>query len=132
MMRLLFILFELLLCTNIFAEDTQWFKATELALKYRTYSGWTDWSEWKPVEVNVRVDFSQDRIILYSADPQIYRIVAKNNSKCTSDTVAFSIIDQDGDRGDLRLRFLENNDIVQLYVDFNNICWVYNMRLLNR
>lgn len=132
MMRLLFILFELLLCTSVFSEDIKWFKANELALKYKTYSGWTDWSEWKPVDVNVRMDFSQDRIIIYSADPQIYRIVAKNYSKSNSNTIAFNIIDQDGDRGDLRLRFLENDNIVQLYIDFNNICWVYNMRLLNR
>lgn len=132
MMRLLFILFELLLCTSVFSEDVKWFKANELALKYKTYSGWTDWTEWRPVDVNVRMDFSQDKIIIYSADPQIYRIVAKNYSKSNSDTIAFNIIDQDGDRGDLRLRFLENNNIVQLYIDFNNICWVYNMRLLNR
>lgn len=132
MMRLLFILFELLLCTSVFSEDVKWFKANELALKYKTYSGWTDWTEWRPVDVNVRMDFSQDRIIIYSADPQIYRIVAKNYSKSNSETIAFSVIDQDGDRGDIRLRFLENDNIVQLYIDFNNICWVYNMRLLNR
>ena len=40
--------------------------------------------------------------------------------------VKFYVIDQDYDRGSIRLR-VERNGNSQIYVDFSNVAWVYNV-----
>jgi hypothetical protein len=44
--------------------------------------------------------------------------------------IKFSVIDQDGDRGTVRLR-IQNDGNSQLYVDFADIMWVYNVYRIN-
>lgn len=39
------------------------------------------------------------------------------------------MIDQDGDRGTLRFR-KQNNGVNQIYIDFKNVQWVYNVNYL--
>jgi len=39
----------------------------------------------------------------------------------------FYVIDQDGDLGYVRLR-IEKNGNSQVYIDFNDVMWVYNVR----
>ena len=111
------------MCTA-YAQNKSVFKAYELAIKIEG-----EWSDWQPVNIPVVVDYEQDIIIIYSAKTQKYLIIEEtaaapdNNGK----QVAFKVIDQDGDVGRFRFR-VQNNGTKQIYVDFNDISWCYNVK----
>lgn len=104
--------------------QTQWYKATEFAYKVVGYN----WSDWEKVSINIEFDLRNDVIIIYSNGTQIYKIVQQVQSPYdpSGTQVKFQVIDQDYDRGYLRLR-MENNGNSQIYVDFSDISWVYNV-----
>lgn len=130
------ILITLLTLSNVFyaqsQDNTIWFKATHVAMKYKTYNVWSDWSDWQECDVNIRMDLSNDKIIIYSLEPQIYRVIETVNAPYDSngEQIAFKVIDQDNDIGRLRLR-IENNSNTQIYIDFNDVSWVYNIKRIN-
>lgn len=108
-----------------------WFKTTAYA--YRTYNFgydvWNDWSNWIESNMNMKIDLSNDKITIYSPEVQIYRVYEASDQYRDSEggtQVKFSVVDQDGDYGHLRLR-VERNGNSQVYVDFNNVSWVYNV-----
>ena len=107
-----------------YAQNKSVFKAYELAIKIEG-----EWSDWHPVNIPVVVDYDQEVIIIYSAKTQKYLILAEtlaesdNNGK----QIAFMVLDQDGDMGRFRFR-VQNNGAKQIYVDFNDISWCYNVK----
>lgn len=112
-------------------NNVMWFKTTAYA--YKTYNfaydQWNEWTDWIKSDMNLKIDLSTDKITIYSPEVQIYRVITtadyyKDNSG--GQTVKFDMIDQDGDRGQIRLR-VETNGNSQVYVDFNNVSWVYNV-----
>ena len=126
MRKLLFMLMLLFTLTSsdVIAQNVQWYQTTEFAYKLKGY----DWSDWEPSKMNVKMDLSQDKITIYSNDVQIYRVISTEAPPYdpSGQQVKFRIVDQDGDYGYLRLR-IENNGNSQIYVDFNDISWVYNV-----
>lgn len=111
-------------CGISYAQEVSWFRTTELAIKFKGEG----WSDWTPAKMNIKFDFTNDLIVVYSDKTQIYKIVeeVKPPYDATGKQVAFSVIDQDYDRGRVRLR-VENNGNSQLYVDFSDVSWVYNV-----
>lgn len=75
------------------------------------------------------MDLENDKIIIYTKEPQIYYVydylgeIEDENGQA----VKFAVIDNEDDYGYVRLR-RQNNGTKQLYVDFNNIIWVYNLK----
>lgn len=106
------------------AQDVKWFRAYELAINIDN-----EWSNWETVDIPVKIDLSNDKITIYSEEVQIYRIIKQiNTPKDPSGTqLAFSMIDQDGDRGMFRFR-IQNNGTKQMYIDFTDVGWVYNVK----
>lgn len=136
MKRLLLVL--LLLCSIPVYSQIQWYKTTSMAIKYKRYNSyygqyyWTDWSDWERCVLNVKFDLNSDQIIIYSNKTQIYTVLytedqPRDNS---GSQIRFKIIDQDNDIGYLRLR-IENNGNSQIYIDFNDVMWVYNVYRTN-
>lgn len=113
-------------------DNTIWFRTTHVAMRYKAYNVWSDWSDWQDCEVNIRIDLSNDKIIIYSLEPQIYRVIETANAPYDSngEQIAFKVIDQDNDIGRLRLR-VENNNNTQIYIDFNDVSWAYNIKRIN-
>lgn len=78
------------------------------------------------------IDIGNDQIIVYSPRTQIYQVygVYNNGQPYVDDSgginIKFYVIDQDYDRGSIRLR-VERNGNSQIYIDFSNIAWVYNV-----
>lgn len=105
-------------------QNEQWYQTTQFAYKLQG----RDWSDWYDSKITIKFIMNQDKIIIYSDDPQIYRVIATLDPPYdpSGQTVKFRVIDQDGDYGYLRLR-LENNGNSQIYIDFNDISWVYNV-----
>lgn len=117
-----------------FAQSIMWFKTTAYAIKMQitrsdgtTY--WTKWTDWEESNMNVVFDLANDVITIYSPKTQVYRVLSVEDPPYDSAgrQVKFRVRDQDGDYGYIRLR-IENNGNSQIYVDFSNVSWVYNVR----
>lgn len=128
MKRILIVIMFGLFCVGAAQAQTQWFKATELAIKIVNNGNWTKWSDWESVDINIKFDLSNDLIIIYSQEIQIYKVLDQVKSPYDSNgtQVKFKVLDQDYDKGFLRLR-VENNGNSQIYVDYADISWVYNV-----
>jgi hypothetical protein len=118
---------------NIFAQSNiQWYKTTAFASQTYNYytSSWNNWSEWEKSDMNIKFDLTNDVIVIYSPNVQVYTIF--NTGATFTDTsggkqVKFNAYDGEGDRADIRLR-IEKNGNSQIYVDYADMRWVYNVR----
>lgn len=107
------------------------FKSTEFAYRtVDTYDRWSNWSSWESSDLLITINLDNDYVIIYSQQTQIYRIieyVGQYNDNSGGTQMEFRFIDQDNDKGTMRLR-KEANGNSQLYIDFANIMWVYNIK----
>lgn len=130
MKKALFII--LLSIIGITANAQRYFyKTTDFAVRTCNYGVWSEWSDWESSNIDVEIDLDKSIIIIHSESLQVYKITErlsdpKDNS---GQQVKFKIIDQDMDRGTLRLR-RQNNGVLQIYIDFSNVSWVYSLREL--
>lgn len=105
------------------AQDVQWLKAYELAVNYE------GWSDWEPVNIGVKIDFNKGFVKILSKQTQVYEILSQLPSMKDSsgENLRFRVIDQDKDIGVLMFR-LQNNGTKQIYLEFDDIGWVYNVK----
>lgn len=131
---LIMLLLAFSMTATSFAQNVMWFRTTEYAIKMQktrtngtTY--WTNWSDWEDSDMNVKFDLTNDVITIYSPKTQVYQVLSVEDPPydSTGRQVKFRVRDQDGDYGYIRLR-IENNGNSQIYVDFSNVSWVYNVR----
>lgn len=111
--------------------QVQWYRTTQYAeatiINNRYY-----WGDWESSNMRLCIDIGNDQIIVYSPRTQIYQVygVYNNGQPYVDDSggtnIKFYVIDQDYDRGNIRLR-VEKNGNSQIYIDFSNVAWVYNV-----
>ena len=112
--------------------ESLWFTAYSYAIKYKTEynrNNSTGWSSYEKCSVPIKFDLDDDMIIIYSNKTQIYAIYEDAGEYNDSDggkQKGFYVIDQDYDKGMIRLR-IARDGTSQLYVDFNDVGWVYNV-----
>lgn len=110
------------------------YRTTGYAIKkVNSYGNWTDWSAWQDSDLSMVINFNTDMVTIYSPKTQRYKItefVRNFTDDSGGKQVEFVFIDQDGDRGHMRLR-IETNGNSQIYIEFSNIIWVYNVRRTN-
>lgn len=117
-------------CFTSKAQSQMSFTATSLAIAtVNEYTGQYTWSAWQQTRTPIVFDLMNDVVYIYSNSPQRYTLVSDGREYVDSGggrQVEYKIVDQDGDRGSLRLR-IERNGNSQLYVDFADIAWCYNL-----
>lgn len=125
-------MFMMVLClASTAAAQIQYYKTTAYA-EARVYNGRYVWGDWQKSDMVLVINTDTDVIKIYSPTTQTYIVYGTaNNGDAYTDSsggrnVKFYVIDQDGDKGEIRLR-IEKNGNSQIYVDFNNIAWVYNV-----
>ena len=127
MKKLLLTLIFLLGFISVNAQ-TYRYKAQNFAYKYVNDNGyWTKWSDWKSCNILITIDTDDDIITIYSRTPQVYVItdyIRTYTDSSNGRQMEFKVIDQDRDIGNVRIR-IEANGTSQLYVDFNDVSWVY-------
>lgn len=125
-----YLLLLLLLISVPTFSQTYWFNAYEFAYKLKVGNTWLDWSDWQRVNIDVKIDLNNDRVTIYSKETQIYNIlrVMPDPYDAGGETKKYYIIDQDLDYGYLRIRREYKTGVGQLYLDFNDISWTYNIR----
>lgn len=110
-------------------QSTLWFRTTEFAWKYMNeYGRWTDWSDWEKSNMKVKIDLNRDQIVIFSSEVQIYTVLSVEEPPYDSSgqQVKYRVIDQEDDYGHVRLRVTDNGNC-QIYVDFADLKWVYNV-----
>lgn len=122
-----------ILCLSIFEvfaqnNSTLWFRTTEFAWKYKESGVWSEWSDWIESNMKVKFDLNKDQIIIYSPSTQVYTVLGVEEPPYdpNGQQVKYRIIDQEEDFGYLRLR-IEKNGNSQIYIDFADLRWVYNV-----
>lgn len=122
-MRKVILLLFTIICTTASAQNILWFRTTDFAYNYNS-----TWSDWEKSNLKIKIDTNKDLVVIYSKSIQVYKILYEIDPPydATGVQVGFKIVDQDGDYGKLRLR-IENTGTSQIYIDFNNIHWVYNV-----
>lgn len=128
---LLLFLMALSIGVSIANAQTYFYRTTEFAYKQTNdYGHWSNWSDWEDSDMLITINFTTDVVVIYSPTTQRYKIIQYVRNY-TDDKggkqVEFKFIDQDGDRGTMRLR-IERNGNSQLYIEFSNVMWVYNVR----
>ena len=126
------LMFTMLFGTSIESSaQTYTYRSFQFSYKQQLDNGrWTDWSKWEDSNLVITIDYDNDVIKIYSQMPQKYVIVSHSDSYTDESggrQVRFNFIDQDGDKGTIRFR-IEKNGNSQLYIDFADIMWVYNVR----
>ena len=125
-----FILVFGLLSASSLSAQTYYYKTFQFSIKYKTNGVWSNWSDWESSNMTLTIDLDRDVITVYSEKRQIYKVL-ENMGSYTDESqgrqTKFYVVDQDGDLGYVRLR-IEKNGNSQVYVDFNDIMWVYNVR----
>ena len=128
MKRLIFILISLL-CFSFAKAEITFYKADSFAYKYvNAYGNWTDWTRWQYSDILISIDSNRDIITIYSEMEQKYRIIEWNGryrDNKGGEQTEFIVVDQDGDKGIIRIR-IQSNGVAQLYVEFDNVMWVYS------
>lgn len=127
-MKKIFVLLLLLFTVTFsYSQEIAKFRTTEAAFKLNE-----EWSDWISTRINIIFDFTNDKIIIYSKDIQVYKVLEELDPPydATGRQIAFQVIDQDFAYGIIRLR-IENNGNSQIYIDFKDISIVYNVKRTN-
>ena len=127
-MKKLFLLICLLATVTVAQAEVIKLQATSYAYKYQN-GYWTDWTDWEYTTVLIVVNTDNNRINIYSNTPQEYDIYDYGRTHYDDDggeTTTLKCIDADGLRCEVRIR-VERNGNRQLYIDYNDAMWVYNI-----
>tara|TARA_R110001599_G_scaffold221395_4_gene420025 strand:- start:49832 stop:50308 length:477 start_codon:yes stop_codon:yes gene_type:complete len=127
-----FVLFLSVFITELSYGQVLKLKTTSLSMKVKNNANrWSDWSDWE--STSVLIVFKDSRITIYSKEKQVYDVIENEGKKTDSDgddVLSYYCINEDGARCRLRLiRRNSHNGEAQLYIDFNDIKWVYNLEL---
>lgn len=110
------------------------FRSYDFVYKTNSKYGWTKWSE--PVENNILIVFDLDkqRVSIFSKETQvydIYKIYEKETDKDGDYIFEYACIDDAGLKCHIRwVKLNSQNGRLQVYVDFKDIMWMYNVNLL--
>lgn len=93
-------------------------------------NGTYHWGKDEDSSVSICIDTDEDLIVIYSPTIQTYRVLKAYDVYTDykgGQQLKFDVVDQDRDLGSIRLR-IDKNGNKQLYVDFSNIAWMYNLK----
>lgn len=131
MKRILLSILALILFSTTAYAQTFKYKTTDFA--YKTYDFntgiWSDWSDWESSDMLVVISLDREVINIYSEEMQEYDIFDYEGTSTDAsggESMTFNCVDRDGLRCNIRLR-IQSDGIKQLYVDYNDIMWVYSM-----
>lgn len=114
------------------SANSIWFRAYSYASKYKTNYNRNNsqgWSNFQKCNVDIEFKMDDDIIVIYSNRTQVYAIyenAGTYNDAEGGKQQGYYVLDQDYDKGMIRLR-IARDGTSQLYVDFNDVGWVYNV-----
>jgi len=112
-------------------------KADAISIKTKSEytESWSDWSDWQSVNILITIDSEKQRIKIFSKEDQVYDIIqnlGEDYDKDGDKVWKWLCVNEDGLRCHVRLvKLYSQNGKSQLYVDFNDMKWVYNIYSLD-
>lgn len=126
----LIVLMLLCISTSVSAQVINFKTIAYAENQYNYYTEeWSGWSEWQPSDIPLTIDLQNDMVSIYSRVTQIYRIYKAEDSYYDSDgdlNAVFKFIDQDGDRGTMKL-LQRTSGSSEIYIQFANVSWCYRV-----
>ncbi|MCS7212411.1 MAG: hypothetical protein NZ844_12385, partial [Chloroherpetonaceae bacterium] len=106
-------------------------KSTGFSYKVKNGDTWSRWSDWEDSGLLITIDLDKARITIFSKDTQVYNIARNEGTSHDSDgdeTLSLYCVDKKGLNCRVRLVQLHSQGgRLQLYVDYNDIMWGYNV-----
>lgn len=105
-------------------------KAFELAYKTQDQWGdWTDWSDWEDCDIDISMNLDNSRIRIFSKEIQDYSIIKYLNDETDDNGKSYVMkcMDAEGLICTIKLREQRRPKALQLYIEYNNMRWVYNV-----
>lgn len=112
-------------------------KADAIAIKTKNeYSEkWSEWSKWEEVDILITIDPDKDRVKVFSKVEQVYDIIKSYGESYDEDgdkTIKWQCVNDDGLKCTVRLvKLYSKEGKSQLYIDFSDMMWVYNIYKLD-
>jgi hypothetical protein len=128
------ILIILLISLGVLSAEAKsiWFTGYSYAVKYKNNYNRNNsqgWSSFQKCNVDIEFKIDDDVIVIYSNRTQAYAIYENAGTYTDNEggqQQGYYVLDQDYDKGMIRLR-IARDGTSQLYVDFNDVGWVYNV-----
>jgi hypothetical protein len=112
-------------------EDIVKLRSTTFSVKYKEDGIWSKWSAWEDASILIVIDGSKNRITIYSAQQQVYDVIdtdEEGTDEDGDDVLSFLCIDKDGTKCGVKLVAIRGaNERLQLYVNYSDMSWVYNV-----
>ncbi len=123
--------------TNILFGQLTKFKSSTYTSRFKSEKtgNWSKWAELEKTEVLITIDLTNERIKIYSKKEQVYDIIKYYDKETDNDgdeTLQFNCVNEDGLKCNVRFVILNSqNGRRQLYIDFADLMWVYNIYKLD-
>ncbi len=89
------------------------------------------WSNYQEIDALIKMDIDNSHFSIFSSDTSLYTITENEGMTTNSegdDTYSYYCTDNDGLICRIRLMILHSHEeIMQLYVDYNDSNWLYNV-----
>lgn len=125
-------IFVVLLLLSVCELKAQVYKYQTYCFSYKTksdYGVWSNWSEWEDSDMLVVINLDKERFTIYSTEIQeydIYEYEGDEDDRYGGETASFKCVDSHGLRCGVRLRTQADGQL-QLYIDYNDMRWVYGI-----
>ena len=134
-MRKLLISFTLTFITLVSFSQVSKFRTSSFQMKTKTDYGWSKWSEAKENNILIVFDFDKERVTIFSKETQVYDIYQTYEKVTDQDgdyIFEFACVDAEGLKCHIRwVKLNSQNGRLQIYVDFSDIMWMYNVNMLD-
>ena len=104
--------------------------AYECAVGYIDEYGVVNWGDWEECSVPISINMNEQRIRIFSKEKQDYQIVENEGERMDENGKSFVMkcMDKNGLLCRVRLRQQTYPEGTQLYIEYNDYTWVYNIK----
>ena len=124
-----FIFIFILILGFAISSTAQTYKYYSTSFAYKTkntYGYWSDWSNWDKSHCLITISLDRNVVNIYSDTHQEFDIYDNGGKSDDEDgsTLTLHCVDKQGLRCGIRLR-KQNNGVLQMYIDYNDLMYVY-------
>lgn len=127
----LLVLFAII-SSNAFSQVLK-FRSYSFSIKYQERNTWSKWSEPEEASVLIVFNLDKERVSIFSKETQEYDIIETYKKVIDSDgdeVFRYVCIDKNGLRCNIRWIYLQSQTRWQVYVDYKDMMWMYNVKPL--
>lgn len=126
-MKRLLLFLMLFVTVSSFAINTHRYNYIGYTYSQKIYNEntktWSKWSSIVPTSVKIIVDYSENIIVIFSNKIQLYKIIDKETILLKDDiSYKMTVVDMDTDNALITLYKK------QLFIEYANLMWVYNLK----